>query len=147
MQPKTIIGFLILAMMLIVARVVMQSGNEQRVLIADASQADQSATDHDLYNPTRAALVNAQRQLSLTYSSEMDMIEQKRRVSQELDDSLKLLAEARHSDASMQADIDALRAKISDLRNAPRDTDLDGESLRDLYSRLLADFEKLINHY
>lgn len=147
MQPRIIIVFLILAMTLIAARFVMQSGNEQRVLIADASQTDQAATEHDLYNPTRAALVNAQRQLALTYSSEMDMIEQKRRISQELDNSLKLLAEARHSDVSMQADIDALRAKISDLRNAPRDTDLDGESLRDLYSRLLTDFEKLINHY
>ena len=147
MQPRTIIVFLIFAMSLIAARVLMQSGSEQHVLIEDASPVDQTATEHDLYNPARAALVNAQRQLALTYSSEMDMIEQKRRISQELDDSLKLLAEARHSDASMQAAIDALRAKISELRNAPRNTDMDGESLRELYSSLLTDFENLINHY
>jgi chromosome segregation ATPase len=115
-----------------------------------AEQADSTgalAPAHDLYNPARTALVNARRQLAETFRQEEDILRQRQRVHEELDESLTLLANARQLDPAMAEPIEALRKRIAALEQDPCASRLDSETMKDLYDRLLADFETLIEHY
>jgi len=105
------------------------------------------SSNHDLYNPARAALINARGQLAESFSQEEDIVEQLQRAHRELDASLTLLARAQEIDPTMKAPIDALRAKLSALENDPSVARMDTETLRSNYVRLLDEFEALIEHY
>lgn len=104
-------------------------------------------SDHDLYNPARTALINARAQLAETLSQEQDILEQMQRVHRELDASLTLLANARQIDPAMKVPINTLRARLSALEDDRAVAQMDTETLRGTYQRLLADFEALIQHY
>jgi hypothetical protein len=103
--------------------------------------------DQGLYNPARVALINARQQLSESLRQEEDILEQVRRVHKELDASLALLASAEQIDPTMKAPIEALRAQLSALENDPSVAEMDSETLRSTYQRLLAEFEALIERY
>ena len=123
------------------------AGGTTPLLAGENTAPEAHPTEHDLYNPARAALVNARRQLAETFRQEQDILEQRRRVHRELDESLKLLADAQQLDPSMTVPIEDLRARISRLESDPCAMQFDGDSLKELYDQLLSDFEALIEHY
>jgi len=103
--------------------------------------------EHDLYNPARTALVNARQRLSESFSQEQDILEQVKRVHEELDESLRLLARAEEIDPNVKAQVDALRARLTALEDERTLSGMDEQELRDIYQALLRDFEELIQHY
>jgi hypothetical protein len=140
-------AFLISAAVVLGTGLLLAAGGAAPVRAGGDTAVATHAPEHDLYNPARAALVNARRQLAETFRQEQDILEQRRRVHRELDASLKLLADAEQLDPSMSAPIEGLRERISVLESDPCATQFDGETLKELYDRLLADFEALIEHY
>ncbi len=109
--------------------------------------ADETPASHDIYNPARTALVNARRQLAVTFVQEQDIMEQRQRIHRELDESLKLLADAQKLDPTMRRPIEELSTRIATLESDPCATQLHGKTLKELYDELLTDFEALIEHY
>lgn len=123
------------------------TGTGTPLLADERATAETAAPAHDLYNPARTALVNARRQLAETFRQEQDILKQRQSVHRELDESLKLLATAEQIDPSMKAPIEALREQIAELERDPCASKYEGETLKELYDKLLAEFEALIEHY
>ncbi len=117
--------------------------------LALAGTATPAAPDaqHDIYNPARTALVNAQRQLAESSRQEKDILEAIERMRGELDASLALLSQAEQLDPSMQEPIAQLRARLAALQDRPSLCPEDSTSSLGVYSRLLDEMQGLIDHY
>lgn len=105
------------------------------------------AAHHDIYNPTRTALVNAHRQLTESLAQEREILERIKRTREELDASLALLEKAEDLDPSMKTPIDSLRSQMAALQDTSSLCPLDSSSSLDLYSELLDGLQTLIDHY
>jgi septal ring factor EnvC (AmiA/AmiB activator) len=105
------------------------------------------ASSHDIYNPARTALVNAERQLSETAREEQDILERLQRMHGELDSALQLLASAEQLDPAMQAPIADVRERLAALQDKPSLCPQDSSSAVVTYQQLLGDVQALIEHY
>jgi hypothetical protein len=102
---------------------------------------------HDLYNPARTALVNAQKQLAESSRQEQDILGRVRQMHSELDSSLALLGNAAELDPVMREQIAAVRARLAALQDKPALCPMDNSSSLRVYSQLLDDLQALIDHY
>jgi septal ring factor EnvC (AmiA/AmiB activator) len=114
--------------------------------LASEPQPVQPAS-HDLYNPARVALVNAERQLAESSRQEQDILERVQQMHKELESSLSLLAEAADKDPGMQQSITDIRNRLSALKDRPALCPLDNNSSIDVYGKVLADLQALIDRY
>ena len=102
---------------------------------------------HDIYNPARTALVNAQRQLAESSRQQQDMLERLQRIHSELDNSLALLESAGQLDPSMRAPIEDLRTRLSALKDQTSLCPMGSGASVDSYSQLLNELQAMIEHY
>ena len=105
------------------------------------------AVSHDIYNPARTALVNAQRQLAESSRQQQEILERLQRVYAELDSSLALLESAGQLDPAMQAPIEKIRVRLSALKDQPSACPMSNSSTPDVYNQLLDELQGLIEHY
>ncbi|MCP5122906.1 MAG: hypothetical protein H6984_10605 [Pseudomonadales bacterium] len=112
-----------------------------------AAATTPSAVNHDIYNPARTALVNAQRQLAESSRQEQDILQRTKRMHEELDKSLALLANAGALDPAMKAQIDAVRVRLAALQDRPALCPMDRNSSLTVYEQLVADLQQLIEQY
>ena len=117
------------------------------VLIGPANTPPVMAGNHDIYNPARTALVNAQKQLAESAKQEQDMLQRIQRMHRELDSSLELLASAETLDPSQRAPIEALRTRLAALKDRPTLCPMDNQTSLDIYAGLLDDIQSMIEHY
>ncbi len=113
---------------------------------AQAEKAN-SAQAHDIYNPARAALINAQRQLAESYRQQQDVLARTARMHKELQTSLALLTKAEQLDPANKATIEALRSRLAALEDRPTLCPMDSQSSLDVYSQLLDEMQTLIEQY
>lgn len=118
-----------------------------RAGIAPVAAAPPPTATHDIYNPARTALVNAQRQLAESARLEKDILQRLKQMHRELDSSLELLASAQQLDPAMQGSIDAVRQRLAELRDSPALCPLDRPSSVGVYAGLLDELQALIEHY
>jgi len=111
------------------------------------AEAPPPAKTHDIYNPARTALVNAQRQLAESSRQQQEILERMQRVYAELDSSLALLASAGKLDPAMEAPIESIRTRLATLREQPSDCPMVNSSSLDVYTQLLDELQGLIEHY
>ncbi len=105
------------------------------------------AASHDIYNPARTALVNAQRQLAESSRQQQEILERLQRMYAELDSSLALLESAGQLDPAMQAPIEKIRVRLSTLKDQPSACPVGNSSTPDVYKKLLDELQELIEHY
>jgi chromosome segregation ATPase len=117
------------------------------VSLTVAAETPSAGTGRDIYNPARTALINAQRQLAESSQLEKDILERVQRMHTELTASLDLLASAQQHDPSMITQIEALRSQLVELQSNHRTCLDDGKASLQLYDKLLADLQALIDHY
>jgi len=146
MQPRGLIVPLCSIVVLIVSLcLVLVPASTSRVLAATGELAP--AAHHDIYNPSRTALVNAHRQLTESLAQEREILERIQRTRRELSASLALLAKAEELDPSVEKPIDDLRSHIVALQENPSLCPMDSASSLDLYGELLDTLQTLIDHY
>jgi septal ring factor EnvC (AmiA/AmiB activator) len=114
---------------------------------ASLGAATTSSASHDLYNPARTALVNAQLHLAESSRQEQDILERLKRMHTELDSSLALLANAGDLDPSMRDQIEDARRRLAALQDKPALCPMDSGSSLLVYDQLLDDLQALIAHY
>jgi hypothetical protein len=105
------------------------------------------AATHDIYNPARTALVNAQRQLAESSRQQQEILDRLQRVYAELDSSLALMASAGELDPAMQAPIESIRTRLAALRERPSSCPMANTSSLDVYTQLLDELQGLIEQY
>lgn len=105
------------------------------------------AATHDIYNPARTALVNAQRQLAESSRQQQEILERLQRVHTELNSSLALLESAGQLDPSMQAPIEDIRTRLAALKDQPATCPMGNSSSLEVYNQLLGELQGLIEHY
>jgi hypothetical protein len=111
------------------------------------AEAPPPAPTHDIYNPARTALVNAQRQLAESSRQQQEILDRLQRIYAELDSSLALLASAGELDPAMQTPIESIRTRLAALRERPSDCPMANTSSLDVYTQLLDELQGLIEHY
>jgi predicted nuclease with TOPRIM domain len=102
---------------------------------------------HDLYNPARTALVNAQLQLAESSQQQREFLERAERMIKGMDSSLALLENAGQLDPSMKASIDEVRERLVALRQEASLCSLNRGATLDSYNQLLDDLQRLIERY
>lgn len=105
------------------------------------------AKSHDIYNPARTDLVNAQRRLAESSQQQQDILERLERMHAELDNSLALLASAAQHDPSMANPIERVRKRLATLKEQPSLCPAGNSSVLEVYSQLLDELQGLIEHY
>jgi len=114
--------------------------------VAEQPRPEQPVS-HDIYNPARVALVNAQRQLAESSRQEQDILERIRQMHRELESSLALLSDAASKDPAMEESIGTVRARLAALKDRPGLCPMDNNSSLAEYDLLLKDLQALIEHY
>jgi hypothetical protein len=141
-KPRVLIPTTVLAGLALVG--LLLAGPASMPLIAETPPA---AASHDIYNPARTALVNAQRQLAESIHQQQEILEQTKHIHGQLNSSLELLASAAALDPSMKAPINAVRQRLASLQDDPALCSMkNGSSLADA-STLLDELQLLIDHY
>ena len=105
------------------------------------------AATHDIYNPARTALVNAQRQVADSSRQQQEILERLRRVHTEINSSLELLKSAREQDPAMQASIETIGKRLRALQDQTSSCLMGNKSSLDAYTGLLDELQGLIEHY
>ena len=105
------------------------------------------AEAHDLYNPARTALVNAQLQLAESSQQQREFLERAERMVKGMDNSLALLENAGQLDPSMRVSIEEVRERLVALRQEASLCSLDKRTTLDTYGQLLNDLQGLIERY
>lgn len=101
----------------------------------------------NLYDPTRIALVEAQRNLSEAYghaTQERALFEQIRSAHRDLDEALTLLEKAEHLDPAQKAAMDSLRARLIQLEDDQKVLKMSDTELRQNYQYLADQMERII---
>jgi hypothetical protein len=101
----------------------------------------------NLYDPTRIALVEAQRNLSEAYghaTQERALFEQIRSAHRALDEALTLLEKAERLDPIDKATIDTLRARLNELEDDQKILQMSEAELRRNYQYLSNQMERII---
>lgn len=112
-----------------------------------AAAGPSPAAAHDIYNPARIALVNAQRQVAEALRAEQELLERMQRLHGELDSSLEALARAERLDPAMAEPIATVRAALAELQANAALCPMGYRSSIAAYSDLLAELQTLIDHY
>ncbi len=102
---------------------------------------------HDLYNPARTALVNAQLQLAEASQQRREFQESAERMVKGIDNSLALLENASQLDPSRKAAIDEVRERLAALQREASLCTLARSTTLDTYNQLLNDLQGLIERY
>ena len=105
------------------------------------------APDHDIYNPARTAMVNAQKELAESLELEREVVERIEHARQKIDASAALLASAGRLDPSMQAPIEQLQSQLTTLQNSASLCPGDTASCLGLYRQMLDDLQAMIEQY
>lgn len=102
---------------------------------------------HDLYNPARTALVNAQLQLAESSQQQREFLERAERMAKGIDNSLALLENAGQLDPSRKVAIDEVRQRLAALQQDASLCTLARSTTLDTYDQLLNDLQGLIERY
>ena len=108
---------------------------------------DPATARPDLYDPTRIALVEAQRNLSQAYghtTREKALFEQIRAAHRALDEALTLLEKAERLDPTDKATIENLRIRLTPLEDDQKILHMTDAELHQTYQELFEQMQVLI---
>ena len=111
------------------------------------AETSSPAGPHDLYNPARTALVNAQLQLAESIQQQREFLERAERMVKGMDSSLAQLESAAQLDPSMRVSIDEVRERLAALRQEASLCSQENAATLDAYDQLLNDLQNLIERY
>jgi predicted nuclease with TOPRIM domain len=112
-----------------------------------AAETASPAEAHDLYNPARTALVNAQLQLAESSQQQREFRERAERMVKGMDNSLAQLENAAQLDPAMRVSIEEVREKLAALRQEASLCSQENAATLDAYDQLLNDLQNLIERY
>ena len=111
------------------------------------AEIDESTQTHDIYNLSRTAIINAQRQLAKSYQQQQEVLERTARMHDELQKSLALLAKAEQLDPANKSKIEAVRENLAKLEDRSALCPMDNASSLDVYKQLLDELQTLIEQF